>query len=85
MRVTVVYGNYVICTSHCKGFVLGNDWMKTHNPTKFDHEKNCVTIGIKGNKLVQHGIPEEGKLNMISSKTMSKVLNESTLSSSVQT
>ena len=30
--------------------VLGNDWMKKHNPTKFDHEWKCVTIGRKANK-----------------------------------
>ena len=36
--------------------VLGNDWMKKHNPTKFDHERKCVTIGRKANKLVLLGI-----------------------------
>ncbi|XP_070055402.1 uncharacterized protein [Nicotiana tomentosiformis] len=99
VKVIVADGNYVMCTSHCKGFmwkmqgkpfkedlliislggcdiVLGNDWMKTHSPTKFDHEKNYVTIGRKGNKLVLHGIPEEGKLSMISSKTMGNVLKK---------
>lgn len=36
--------------------VLGNDWMKKYNLTKFDHEKKCVIIGKKGNKLVLKGI-----------------------------
>nr|XP_016438947.1 PREDICTED: uncharacterized protein LOC107764880 [Nicotiana tabacum] len=27
--------------------VLGNDWIKKYNPTKFEHEKRCVTIGRK--------------------------------------
>ncbi|KAF3639270.1 hypothetical protein FXO38_22780 [Capsicum annuum] len=27
--------------------VLGNDWMKKNNSTKFDHEKNSVTIELK--------------------------------------
>lgn len=27
--------------------VLGNDWMKKNNPTKFDHEKRCVNRVIK--------------------------------------
>ncbi|OIS99338.1 putative mitochondrial protein [Nicotiana attenuata] len=56
--------------------VMVNDWMKKHNPTKFDHEKMCVTIGKKGNKLVYQGIFEEGKLNMISSGTMGKILKK---------
>nr|XP_009760314.1 PREDICTED: uncharacterized protein LOC104212668 [Nicotiana sylvestris] len=56
--------------------VMGNDWMKKHNPTKFDHEKMCVTIGNKGNKLVLQGITEEGKLNMITSGTMGKILRK---------
>ncbi|PHT64289.1 Aspartic proteinase CDR1 [Capsicum annuum] len=51
--------------------VLGNDWMKKHNPTKFDHEKKC---GIKSNKLVLKEIVEKGKLNMITSGTMNKML-----------
>lgn len=36
--------------------VIGNDWMKIYNPTKFDPERNCVTIGRKNNKLVLKGI-----------------------------
>ncbi|XP_059281037.1 uncharacterized protein LOC132034680 [Lycium ferocissimum] len=56
--------------------VLGNDWMKKHNPTKFDHERNCITIGRKNNKLVLHGISEESKLSMISSGTMGKMLKK---------
>ncbi|XP_060190417.1 uncharacterized protein LOC132619575 [Lycium barbarum] len=99
VRVTVADGNYVMCTSHCKGFtwkmhgrsfqedlllipiggcdlVLGNNWMKKHNPTKFDHEKKCVTIGRKGNKLVLQGITEEGRLSMMISKSISKVLKK---------
>ncbi|XP_019251395.1 PREDICTED: uncharacterized protein LOC109230342 [Nicotiana attenuata] len=56
--------------------VMGNDWMKKHNPTKFDHEKMCVTIGKKGNKLVLQGITEEGKLTMITSGTMGKMLKK---------
>ncbi|XP_075083577.1 uncharacterized protein LOC142167313 [Nicotiana tabacum] len=66
---------FIIPLGDCD-IVLGNDWMKTHNPTKFDHEKNCVTIGRKGNKMVLHGIPEEGKLNMISSRTMGRVIKK---------
>ncbi|XP_009786104.1 uncharacterized protein [Nicotiana sylvestris] len=54
--------------------VMGNNWMKKHNPTKFDHEKMCVTIGKKGNKLVLQGITEEGKLTMITSGTMGKIV-----------
>ncbi|XP_075101843.1 uncharacterized protein LOC142177270 [Nicotiana tabacum] len=95
VRVTVADGNYVMCTTHCKGFiwkmhgrsfqedlliiplggcdlVLGNNWMKKHNPIKFDHEKKCVTIGRKNNKLVLHGITEEGRLNMMTSRSMCK-------------
>lgn len=45
--------------------VLGNDWMKKYNSTKFDHEKNTVIIGRKGNKTVLYSIIEEGRLNMI--------------------
>ncbi|XP_070028563.1 uncharacterized protein [Nicotiana sylvestris] len=56
--------------------VMGNDWIKKHNTTKFDHEKIWVTIGKKGNKLVLQGIFEEGKLNMISSGTMGKMLKK---------
>ncbi|KAF3663538.1 hypothetical protein FXO38_10587 [Capsicum annuum] len=56
--------------------VLGNDWMKRHNPTKFDHEKKSITIGKKGNKLVLKGITEEGRLNMIHSGSMNKILKK---------
>lgn len=45
--------------------ILGNDWMKKFNPTKFDHEKRCVTIGRKGNKVVLHAIPENGQPSLI--------------------
>ncbi|KAH0658677.1 hypothetical protein KY285_027215 [Solanum tuberosum] len=54
IRVTIVDGNYVGKTfkedlrilklGECD-IILGNDWMKKFNPTKFDHEKRCVTIG----------------------------------------
>lgn len=54
--------------------VLGNDWMKKHNPTKFDHEMNCVTIGRKRSKMVLKGICEEGKLSMINGSAMGKLL-----------
>lgn len=50
--------------------VLGNDWTKTYNPIKFDHEKNCATIGKKGAKVVLKGSSKDGKLNVISSNTM---------------
>lgn len=56
--------------------MLGNNWMKKHNPTKFDHEKKCVTIGRKSNKLVLQGLPEEVRLSMMSSRTMGKVLKK---------
>ncbi|KAH0642114.1 hypothetical protein KY290_033714 [Solanum tuberosum] len=56
--------------------LLGNDWMKKHNPTKFDHERNCVTIGRKNNKLVLKGISEEGKLSVINSGAMGKLLKK---------
>ncbi|XP_049362571.1 uncharacterized protein LOC125827300 [Solanum verrucosum] len=56
--------------------VLGNDWMKKHSPTKFDHERNCVTIGKKNNKLVLKGISEEGKLSVINSGAMDDFLDE---------
>lgn len=32
--------------------VLGNDWKKKHNLTMFDHERKCVSIRRKPNKLV---------------------------------
>ena len=56
--------------------VLGNDWMKKHNPTKFDHERKCVTIGRKVNKLVLPGIAGEGSLSMLSSGSMKKMLKK---------
>ncbi|XP_070013614.1 uncharacterized protein [Nicotiana sylvestris] len=43
--------------------VIGNDWKKKHNPTNFDHEKMCVTIGKKEPKslpsvrTLDHTIP----------------------------
>lgn len=99
VRVTVADGNYVMCTSHCKGFlwkmqgrsfvedlliiplggcdlVLGNDWMKKHNPTKFDHERQCVTIGRKPNKLVLPALVEEGSLKILTSGSMSRILKK---------
>ncbi|KAG5590604.1 hypothetical protein H5410_041118 [Solanum commersonii] len=54
----------------------GNDSMKKHNPTKFDHERNCVTIRRKNNKLVLKGISEEGNLSMINSGAMGKLLKK---------
>lgn len=56
--------------------VLGNDWMKKYNPTKFDHEKKCVTIGRKGNKTVLHAIPEAGSLSFINGSSMGKLLRK---------
>ena len=50
--------------------------MNKYNPTKFDHEKNSVTIGKKNNKLVLHGIQEGGSLNMISGSSMARVLKK---------
>ncbi|KAH0633689.1 hypothetical protein KY289_036649 [Solanum tuberosum] len=50
--------------------VLGKDWMKKYNPTKFDHEKRSVTIGKKANKVVLHAIPEGGSFHIISSGTI---------------
>lgn len=55
--------------------VLGNDWMKKFNPTKFDHEKHCVTIRKKGNKMVLHAIPER-QPDMITSSIMGKILKK---------
>lgn len=55
---------------------LGNDWMKKYNPTKFDHEKKCVTIGRKGNKTILHAIPETGSLNLISGSSMGKLMRK---------
>ncbi|XP_070013181.1 uncharacterized protein [Nicotiana sylvestris] len=55
--------------------VMGNDWMKKHNPTKFDHEKMCYHWKER-NKLVLQGVSEKGKLNMISTGTMGNMLNK---------
>ncbi|KAM3283214.1 hypothetical protein P3S67_026859 [Capsicum chacoense] len=56
--------------------VLGNDWMNKYNPTKFDHEKRCVTIGRKNNKTALHAIPMEGSLSMISGSTMGTLIKK---------
>ncbi|KAM3345338.1 hypothetical protein P3S68_025047 [Capsicum galapagoense] len=56
--------------------VLGNDWMKKYNPTKFDYEKRCMTIGRKNNKIVLHAIPMERSLSMISGSTMGKLIKK---------
>ncbi|XP_075088158.1 uncharacterized protein LOC142170209 [Nicotiana tabacum] len=56
--------------------VLGNEWMKKFNPTTFDHEQQTVTIGKKGNRVVLQAIPERGRLSMISSSTMGKILRK---------
>lgn len=56
--------------------ILGNDWMKKYNPTKFDHEKQCVTIGRKGNKVVLKAIPDKGQISMITGSTMSKLFSK---------
>lgn len=58
------------------GIVLRNDWMKKYNPTKFDHEKRCVTIGRQSSKLVLHAILEEGSLHMINSGTMGRLIRK---------
>ncbi|XP_070033018.1 uncharacterized protein [Nicotiana tomentosiformis] len=50
--------------------------MKKHNLTKFDHEKKCFTIGRKGNKLALHGILEEGRLSMISSGSLGRIIKK---------
>lgn len=50
--------------------------MKKYTLTKFDHEKNCVTIGRKSNKLVLKGVTGEGKLNTIYGNTMNKILKK---------
>lgn len=55
--------------------VLGNDRMKRHNPTKFDHERRCVTIGRKPNKLVLPALVE-GSLRMLTSGSMSRILKK---------
>ena len=44
--------------------------------TKFDHERKCVTIGRKANKLVLPGIAGEGSLSMLSSGLMKKMLKK---------
>lgn len=59
-----------------RDLLLGNDWMKKYNPTKFDHETNTVTIGRKYNKTVLHSITKEGRLNMISSSSMVRLLKK---------
>ncbi|KAH0748079.1 hypothetical protein KY290_027311 [Solanum tuberosum] len=78
VRVTVADGNYgrtfmedllIIPLGGCD-LVLGNDWMKKHNPTKFDHERRCVIIGRKPNKLVLPALVE-GSLKMLTSGSMS--------------
>ncbi|KAH0776276.1 hypothetical protein KY290_007687 [Solanum tuberosum] len=49
-------------SSHCppmRMIVADGNYMKKHNPTKFDHEKKCGTIGRKNNKLVLPGLVEE--------------------------
>lgn len=56
--------------------ILGNDWMKKHNPTKFDHEKQCVTIGRKGHKVIMRAVPEKGQINMISGCAMSRLFTK---------
>lgn len=56
--------------------VLGNDWMKRYNPTKFDHERKCVTIGRKSNKLVLPELVKECRLSMISSGAMRKMFKK---------
>ncbi|KAH0730265.1 hypothetical protein KY289_001453 [Solanum tuberosum] len=56
--------------------VLGNDWMKKYYPTKFDHEKKCLTMCKKGNKLIFKGITEEGRLNMTPSGAMNIILKK---------
>nr|XP_025884730.1 uncharacterized protein LOC112940684 [Solanum lycopersicum] len=43
----------------------GNDLMKKYNPTKFDHEKQCVTIGRKSYKVVLRAILDKGQLLVI--------------------
>ncbi|KAH0671271.1 hypothetical protein KY285_023835 [Solanum tuberosum] len=76
VRVTVADGNYVMCTSHCKGNLWkmqGQTFM--HNPTTFDHEKRCVIIGRKPNKLVLPALVE-GSLKMLSSGSMSRILKK---------
>ncbi|XP_070055604.1 uncharacterized protein [Nicotiana tomentosiformis] len=52
----------------------GNDWMKKYNPTKFDHENKCVTIGRKGKKLALHDIPDEGWMSMILSDLLGRMI-----------
>lgn len=47
-----------------------------YSPVKFDHERNVVTIGKKGNKAVLKGVCVEGKLSMISSTSMGKLLKK---------
>ncbi|KAH0757777.1 hypothetical protein KY290_021270 [Solanum tuberosum] len=55
---------------------LGNDWMKKYNPTKLDHEKQFVTIGRKGNKVILREILDKGQISMITGGTMSKLFSK---------
>lgn len=55
---------------------MGDYWMKQHNTTKFDHERNHMTIGRKSNKMVLQGITEEGKLTMIYGGTLGKLIRK---------
>lgn len=50
--------------------------MKKFNPTKFDHEKRCATIGRKGSKVVLQAIPENEQLSLISGSTVGKLLRK---------
>ena len=50
--------------------------MKKYNPTKFDHEKQCVTIGRKSNKVILRSISDEGQISMITGNTMSKLFSK---------
>ncbi|PHT71003.1 hypothetical protein T459_26107 [Capsicum annuum] len=56
--------------------VLGNDWMKKFNPTIFDLEHHCVTVGKNADYVILHALPEEGQLNMITSTSMGKILRK---------
>ena len=50
--------------------------MEKHNPTKFDHEKQCVTISRKGDKVIMRAIPEKGQINIISGCAMSRLFTK---------
>lgn len=50
--------------------------MKKYNPTKFDHEKQCVTIGRKSYKVVLRAILDKGQVSMITGGTMSKLFSK---------